>query len=135
MFCDDFCLYLSKLQCIIESCNTLYVFILGDFNDHIQSTSIFGGELIAFCNNNEFCFVDKERLSGYCLTHLLILVKLMTQHHAWITALVQYQVNLLYLMYQSLIRLYVLTISICIEVTCYSHVIISYCITVLRPQL
>ena len=67
MFYDDFCLYLSKLQCIIESCNTLYVFILGDFNDHIQSTSIFGGELIAFCNNNEFCFVDKERLSGYLL--------------------------------------------------------------------
>ena len=41
---------------------------------------------------------------GYCLTHLLIPVKLMALRHGWI--------NLLYLMYQSLIMLYVLTISI-----------------------
>ena len=39
-----------------------YVFILGDFNADIQSTSIFGAELSDFCDNNELCFVDKERL-------------------------------------------------------------------------
>ena len=38
------------------------LFFLGDFNAVIQSTSIFGAELIDFCDNNELCFVDKERL-------------------------------------------------------------------------
>ena len=32
MYCDDFCFYSSKLQCIIASSNTIYVSILGDFN-------------------------------------------------------------------------------------------------------
>ena len=62
MYYDDICFYLSKLQCIIASSNTPYVFILGDFNVDIQSTSIFGAELIDFCDNNELCFVDSERL-------------------------------------------------------------------------
>ena len=62
MYYDDFCFYLSKLQCIIASSNTPYVFILGDFNADIQSTSIFGAELIDFCDNNELCFVDRKRL-------------------------------------------------------------------------
>ena len=62
MFYDDFCFYLSEIQCIIASFNTPYVFILGDFNADIQSTSISGAELIDFCDNNELCFVDKEKL-------------------------------------------------------------------------
>ena len=62
MYYDDYCFYLSKLQCIIDTSNTPYVFILGDFNADIQSASIFGAELIDFCDNNELCFVDKERL-------------------------------------------------------------------------
>ena len=62
MYYDDFCFYLSKLQCIIASSNTPYVFIFGDFNADIQSTSIFGAELIDFCDNNELCLVDRERI-------------------------------------------------------------------------
>ena len=62
MYYDDFCFYLSKLQCIIASSNTPYGFILGDFNANIQSTSIFSAELIDFCDNNELCFVDREWL-------------------------------------------------------------------------
>ena len=54
MFYDDFCFYLSKIQCIIASSNTLYVSILGDFNADIQSTSLFGAELIDFCDNKIF---------------------------------------------------------------------------------
>ena len=53
MYYDDFCFHFSKLQCIIASSNTTYVFILGDFNAYIQSTSIIGAELIDFCDNNE----------------------------------------------------------------------------------
>ena len=52
MYYDDYCFYLSKLQCIIDSTNTPYIFILGDFNADIQSTSMFGAELIDFCDNN-----------------------------------------------------------------------------------
>ena len=62
MYYDEFCFYLSKLQCITTSSNTPYVFILGDFNADIQSTSIFGAVLIDFCDNNELCFIDKEML-------------------------------------------------------------------------
>ena len=103
MFYDDFCFYLSKIQCIIASSNTPYVFILGDFNADIQSTSIFGAELIDFCDNTELCFIDKEMLFPDTFTYT-------SQAHGWITALLRCQVNLLYLMYRSLIMLYVLTI-------------------------
>ena len=63
MHYDDYCFYLSKLQCIIDSANTPYILILGDFNADIQSTSMFGAELIDFCDNNNLCFIDKEKLS------------------------------------------------------------------------
>ena len=63
MHYDDYCIYLIKLQCIIDSANTPYIFILGDFNADIQSTSMFGAELIDFCDNNNLCFIDKEKLS------------------------------------------------------------------------
>ena len=53
MHYDDYCFYLSKLQCIIDSVNTPCLFILGDFNADIQSTSVFGDELIDFCDNND----------------------------------------------------------------------------------
>ena len=62
MHYDDCCFYLSKLQCTIDSAQTPYIFILGDFNADIQSTSMFGAELIDFCNNNNLCFIDKEKL-------------------------------------------------------------------------
>ena len=32
MYYDDYYFYLSKLQSIIDSANTPYIFILGDFN-------------------------------------------------------------------------------------------------------
>ena len=34
---DDYCFYLDKFKCTIESASTPYVFILGDFNANIQS--------------------------------------------------------------------------------------------------
>ena len=99
MFYDDYCFYLSKLQCITNYFNTLYVFILGAFHADIQSASIFSAELIDFGDNNELCFFIRR---GCCPTHLRILVKLMVLHHGWTTALLRCQVNLLFLMCQSL---------------------------------
>ena len=69
-FYDDYCFYLSKLQCIIDSANTPYVFILGDFNADIQNTSIFGAELLDFCDNNTLCFLDKEFLPPDSFTYI-----------------------------------------------------------------
>ena len=62
MFYDDYCFYLNKLQCIIESANTPHVFILGDYNADIQSESVFGSELINFCDMNSLCFIDRSLL-------------------------------------------------------------------------
>ena len=75
-FYDDYCFYLSKLQCIIDSAKTPYIYILGDFNADIQATSIFGAELIEFCNNNNLCFLDRN---FYHLIRLHILVKFTAQ--------------------------------------------------------
>ena len=69
-FYDDYCFYLSKLQCIIDSAYTPYIFILGDFNANIQTTSIFGAELIEFCDNNNLCFLDKELLPPDSFTYI-----------------------------------------------------------------
>ena len=69
-FYDDYCFYLSKLQCIIDSANTPYVFILGDFNADIQNTSIFGAELLDFCDNNTLCYLDKEFLPPDSFTYI-----------------------------------------------------------------
>ena len=63
-------MFLSKLQCIIDSANTPYIFILGDFNANIQSISIFGAELIKFCDNNNLCFLDKELLPPDSFTYI-----------------------------------------------------------------
>ena len=59
---DDFCFYLNKLQYIIESANTPCVFILGDYNADIQSESVFGSELINFCDTNSLYFIDRYLL-------------------------------------------------------------------------
>ena len=59
---DDYCFYLDKFKCIIESASTPYVFILGDFNANIKSQSIFGTELIEFCDMNNLCFTDRMML-------------------------------------------------------------------------
>ena len=57
-----YCFYLNKLQFIIESANTPYVFILGHYNADIQSESVFGTELINFCDINSLCFIDSSLL-------------------------------------------------------------------------
>ena len=62
MFYDDFCFYLNKLQYIIESANTPYVFIVGDYNADIQSESVYGSELINFCDTNSLYFIDRSLL-------------------------------------------------------------------------
>ena len=58
----DYCFYLNNLQCIIESANTPYVLILCDYNADIKSESVFGSELINFCNINSLCFIDRSLL-------------------------------------------------------------------------
>ena len=61
-FYNDFCFYLSKLQCVTDSAKTPHNYILGGFNADILTTSIFGAELIEFCDNNSLCFLDKNFL-------------------------------------------------------------------------
>ena len=56
---DDYCFYLNKINCIIDTALTPYVFILGDFNANINSDTLFGKEFIDFCNINHLCFTDK----------------------------------------------------------------------------
>ena len=59
---DDYCFYLNKINCIIDTASTPYVFILGDFNANINSDTLFGKELIDFCDINHLCFTDKNML-------------------------------------------------------------------------
>ena len=40
-----------------------YVFALGDYNANMQSESVFGPELIGFCDLNNLCFIDKSSLT------------------------------------------------------------------------
>ena len=58
MFHDDYMFYLNKIKIFIESANTPYVFVLGDFNADIQSDSVFGSELVEICNLNKLDFID-----------------------------------------------------------------------------
>ena len=69
-FYDDFCFYLDKIKCIIESANTPYVLVMGDFNADIKSSSIFGSELIAFCNMNDLCVIDIFMLLSHTFTYV-----------------------------------------------------------------
>ena len=70
MFYDDYCFYLHNFKCIIESADTPYVYILGDFNADFQSHSIFGPELIEFCDMNNLSFIDKYMLSPDTFTFI-----------------------------------------------------------------
>ena len=36
---------------------------MGDYNANIKSESVFGSELIEFCDLNNLCFIDKSSLS------------------------------------------------------------------------
>ena len=75
MFYDDYIFYLNKIKIIIESANTPYVFVLGDFNADIQSDSVFSSELVEFCNLNKLDFIDI-----FHLALLLLLARPMAQH-------------------------------------------------------
>ena len=59
---DDYCFYFNKINRIIDTTSTPYVFILGDFNANINSDTLFGKELIDFCKINHSCFTDKNML-------------------------------------------------------------------------
>ena len=78
MFYDDYIFYLNKIKIIIESAKTPYVYVLGDFNADIQSDSVFGSELVEFCNLNKFDFIDRIILPYLAL--LLLLARPMAQH-------------------------------------------------------
>ena len=58
----DYCFYITKINCIIDSASTPHVFIPGDFNANINSDSLFGKELIEFCDIKRLCFTDKNML-------------------------------------------------------------------------
>ena len=62
MFYNDYFIYWNKLQCIIESANTPYVFMLGDYNADIQFEYVFRSELINLCDTNSLCFIDRYLL-------------------------------------------------------------------------
>ena len=49
---DDYCFYLNKINCIIDTASTPYVFIMRDFNANINLDTLFGKELIDFCDIN-----------------------------------------------------------------------------------
>ena len=70
MFYDDYIFYLNKIKIIIESANTPYVFVLGDFNADIQSDSVFGSELVEFCNLNKLDFIDRIILPSSSFTFI-----------------------------------------------------------------
>ena len=61
-FYDDYCFYLDKIRCIIDAASTPYIFVLGDFNADLKSESVFGSELIEFCDVNNLCLIDKSML-------------------------------------------------------------------------
>ena len=62
--------FLGKFNCIIESADTPYVYILGDFNADIQSQLIFGSELIEFCDMNNMSLIDKSMFSPDTFTFI-----------------------------------------------------------------
>ena len=70
MFFDDYIFYLNKIKIIIESANTPYVYVLGDFNADIQSDSVFGSELVEFCNLNKRDFIDRIILPSSSFTFI-----------------------------------------------------------------
>ena len=51
-FYDDYCFYLDKIRCIIDAVSTPYIFVLGDFNADLKSESVFGSEVLEFCDVN-----------------------------------------------------------------------------------
>ena len=125
MHYDDYCFYLSKLQCIIDSASTPYIFILGDFNADIQSTSVFGAELIDFCDNKTYVLLIK---TNCYLIHLLLLVKPMVQHPGLTTVLLQLPVNqlhqtflLLIILFAQIIYLFVLKLCVILTNCVISH--------------
>ena len=54
-FYDDYCFYLDK---IADAASTPCIFVLGDFNADLISESVFGSELIEFCDVNNVCLID-----------------------------------------------------------------------------
>ena len=56
---------------VIYFTETPYVFVLGDFNADIQSGSVFGTELVEFCNLSKLDFIDKCLLHSSSFTYKL----------------------------------------------------------------
>ena len=55
---DDFISYLSKMEDIISSANTPYIYFLGDFNADIFKAHLFGQELKQFCLDQQLILSD-----------------------------------------------------------------------------
>ena len=61
---DDYLLYLSKVESIINEADTPYVFVLGDFNADVNNllNHIFGRELYNYCNDEGLIISDYSML-------------------------------------------------------------------------
>ena len=60
---DDYLYYLGKIEDIIDSFQSPYVYVCGDFNANINDTSSrFGQQLLEFCEDSSLVMSDKEFL-------------------------------------------------------------------------
>ena len=61
---DEFTAHLSKLDNIITTANTPYVYVIGDFNADLNKDHLFGSELASFCADMNLIISDTAHLKG-----------------------------------------------------------------------
>ena len=64
----DFTHYLYKIHTLFQSNNTVYNMAIGDFNANLLKHSIFGSELMKFCNENGYILSDQNKLPRQTFT-------------------------------------------------------------------
>jgi hypothetical protein len=64
---DEFLAYLSKIESLITSADTPYVYAIGDFNADLNKDHRFGNELSQFCHDMDLTISDKVHLQD-CYT-------------------------------------------------------------------
>ena len=56
-------------MCIIDAAFAPYVFVLGDFNADINYDSVFGSELIEYCDTNSKSMLLPDSFTFYSVAH------------------------------------------------------------------
>ena len=64
----DFTHYLYKIHTLFQSNNTVYNMAIRDFNANLLKHSIFGYELMKFCNENVYILSDQSKLPRQTFT-------------------------------------------------------------------